>query len=144
MWLGKRHLINWVYNMENWIKKQKSFVSYNIALLLSKIGFEEEVIATYDYDEGLKVFAFTVPNKGIFELGFERGWCIRAPLYPDLIEWLTQKHNIILSYDITFDDKNWYYYTIWEGSVRIKICEGAFDLTNALDNCLIEVIKFIK
>jgi hypothetical protein len=78
---------------------KEQFVTYEIALALKELGFDEEVLATYDTDEindskhELKIFAFAVPDKGIFEQGFKKGWCIRAPLWQQAIDYLREIHN---------------------------------------------------
>lgn len=78
---------------------KEQFVTYEIALALKELGFDKEVIATFDTDElsdnrELKIFAFAVPNKGIFEEGFKRGWCIKAPLWQQAIDWFREKYDI--------------------------------------------------
>lgn len=79
---------------------EEQFVTYEIALKLKELGFDEEVLATYDTDKldtknDLKIFAFSVPNKGIFEEGFKRGWCIKAPLWQQVIDWFRENHQIL-------------------------------------------------
>ena len=78
---------------------EEQFVTYEIALKLKELGFDEEVIATFDTDENneLRIFAFSVPDKGIFEIGFNKGWCIKAPLWQQVVDWLREKHNINVS-----------------------------------------------
>ena len=100
---------------------KKEFVTYEIALKLKELGFDEEVIATFDNNEEheLKIFAFLVPNKGIFEKGFQEGWCIKAPLWQQVIDWFREEHNLYISvlpfklndeYDIV--KLCWYYFVV--------------------------------
>lgn len=80
---------------------KEQFVTYEIALKLKELGFDEEVIATFDNNEEheLKIFAFSVPNKGIFEKGFQEGWCIKAPLWQQVIDFLKEKYQLHIYID---------------------------------------------
>lgn len=97
---------------------EKEFVPYEIALKLKELGFDGEVIATFDTskDHKLDIFAFSVPNKGIFEEGFKKGWCIKAPLWQQAIDWFREKYNLYLSVEANFSNKRWYFVTgtMWE------------------------------
>lgn len=92
---------------------KEQFVTYEIALQLKEKGFKEEVLATYDTEKTdsrneLKIFAFSVPNKGIFEEGFNRGWCIRAPLWQQAIDWLRGECFNIVIFPVN-DRTEWFY-----------------------------------
>lgn len=76
---------------------KEQFVTYEIALKFKELGFDEEVIATFDTDENneLKIFAFSVPDKGIFEEGFKREWCIKTPLWQQAIDFLKERKVLV-------------------------------------------------
>lgn len=76
----------------------KEFVTYEIANQLVDFGFDNNVIAAYEtFDNNkLSIFAFSIPNKGVFEHGFNNGWCIKAPLWQQAIDWFREEHNIVI------------------------------------------------
>jgi|LFRM01.1.fsa_nt_gb hypothetical protein len=116
-------------------KIEKQFVTYEIALKLKELDFDEEVIALYDTEFvetkcKLNIFAFTVPNKGVFEEGFKKGWCIKAPLWSQVIGWLKLNHKILIA-------------ELWDGWEFAKEDED-FIACETLEQAILEVIEIIN
>lgn len=131
---------------------KEQFVTYEISLKLKELGFDEEVIATFDTYENneLKIFAFSVPNKGIFEEGFKKGWCIKAPLYQQVTDWFREKHNIhiVVSGRLVNDPKKktykWEVYGDFEEEPG-KLYEGLNkDYYTAYNEAILKAIELIK
>ena len=137
---------------------QNQFCNYEIALKLKELGFNEEVIAAFNTeDKVLSVFAFSVPNKGIFEQGFEKGWCIKAPLWQQIIDWFREKHKYSVSIHVDEDNstpsdiKYWYCIDSFFEVPNNKIVrEGIEEVDNfnsyqeAREQAILKAIKLIK
>jgi hypothetical protein len=77
---------------------EKEFVSYEIALDMKSIGFDEPCFGRYYYKES---YPMLNPNSGETELVFEFGQYIKqteitilAPLYQQAFRWFREKHGI--------------------------------------------------
>ena len=71
----------------------KEFVTYNQALALKELGFDEPCLAFYSPKEELHP-VFQEPSKGPY---FNNGSFIetlRAPLYQQAFRWFREKHNL--------------------------------------------------
>lgn len=90
--------------MENNLNINSQFASYEIALPMSRIGFDEECIAVYSptyglipqYQVGDEFDCFknsTITADGYFT----------APLWQQVIDWFREKHKIFI--EIRFADK---------------------------------------
>ena len=99
-------------------KFEKQFVSYDVAVKLKELNYNEDCLAMFsiidedqpDYHK-LKIFSFDITGRQFFELGFEKGWAIKAPLWSEVIDWFREKHNIhfhINLHDLC-DSKSWRY-----------------------------------
>ncbi len=131
---------------------KEQFVTYEISLKLKELGFDEEVIATFDTYENneLKIFAFSVPNKGIFEEGFKKGWCIKAPLYQQVTDWFREKHNIhiVVSGRLVNDPKKktykWEVYGDFEEEPGKLYAGLDKDYYTAYNEAILKAIELIK
>lgn len=139
------------YNKE--IKEQ--FVTYKIAKELKELGFDDEVLATYDTEEvltenELKIFAFSVPNKGIFEEGFKKNWCIRAPLWQQTLNWLIIKYNIFIQPKreiFNLIEHTWSFdiYDITMGKLHIPTGYHNFpNYPKMIESAILKVIEILK
>jgi hypothetical protein len=74
---------------------QKEFVTYEIAVILKVIGFNEPCIAYYVND----TFKFKIYlNKDAnYNYDFTVGNLVAAPLWQQVIDWLREKHDVHLS-----------------------------------------------
>lgn len=67
------------------------FVPFEIARQLKDKGFNEECLAYWNADPFLKSPAFNIAKPFVHE------WCLPAPLYQQVIDWLREKHEIYIS-----------------------------------------------
>lgn len=63
---------------------KEQFCTYEIALKLKELGFNEECLASY--------FEWPIPDRGTFELSL-RG-TIHAPLWQQAIDWFREKYDL--------------------------------------------------
>jgi hypothetical protein len=67
---------------------EREFVSYEIALALKELGFDEPCFGYYNIDPQLKNPVFNMIKP------FEHIWCLPAPLYQQAFRWFREKHNL--------------------------------------------------
>jgi hypothetical protein len=66
----------------------KEFISYEQALALKELGFDEPCFGYYNIDPQLKTPAFNMVKP------FEHEWCLPTPTYSQAFRWFRQKYNI--------------------------------------------------
>ena len=78
---------------------EKEFVSYEQALDLKELGFDELCICIYNREKSLRVNVFNNPNDRFksVQLSYNNGK-IPAPLYQQTFRWFREKFG--LSYEI--------------------------------------------
>ena len=74
---------------------KEQFVTYEIALSLKELGFDEECFGFFDGSRNNKLW-YEMPNKGI---NYIPTYAILAPLWQQVIDWFDNK-NIIIGIDI--------------------------------------------
>jgi hypothetical protein len=67
---------------------EKEFVTYEQAVDLKELGFDEPCFGYYNIDPQLKTPAFNMVKP------FEHEWCLPAPLYQQAFRWFREKHGI--------------------------------------------------
>lgn len=82
---------------------KKQFVTYEIALGLKELGFDEEVLAYFTSEKKLE-FTDT-------DLSISGGqWLLPAPLWHQAFDWLRKKYGIMVQVEYTFKrNVNWKY-----------------------------------
>ncbi len=112
------------------------FVSYELALKLKELGFDQECIAGY-YSGGELIFINNIDNKlkewvGMFLLDFP------APLWQQAFDWLLIKYREIYNVDISL--------TFWfDGSGHCKEMsedDNLFDFDTKIE-CLDKLINIV-
>ena len=123
----------------------KEFVTYNQALALKELGFDEPCFDYYNPIEH-KLNIFGVVNS---ELDFNKAW-IPAPLYQQAFRWFREKHQIeaIVSciysktLDISYEERRYHCYIVRDGittkGIKFKTYEGAEEA------CLEKLIEICK
>lgn len=94
---------------------EKEFVTYEIALKLKELGFDEEVCGIY---RGSRLYPI---------LGFERVNSIKysviaAPLWQQVIDWFRKQYDIVveINHGLTLDVMPTFYYSIWKMNGAIE------------------------
>ena len=84
---------------------EKQFVTYEIALSVKELGFNEECLACYSPHLGNGVFELTSKGssneKSSFNERFIKAGAVNgcsAPLWQQVIDWLREKHGIIIGF----------------------------------------------
>jgi len=94
---------------------QKQFVTYEIALKLKELVFDEECLARFEEDNYLHI----VTSNNIGRRKF-----IQVPLWQQVFDWFREKHNIvILITPYTADYWTFKIYTL-SGIVRVLYLNG--------------------
>ncbi len=77
---------------------QKQFVTYEIALKLKELGFDEDCINFYSFYSGIgwSLSLLGVTNEDVVEqmVCHHNIKGIKAPLYQQVTDWFREKHNI--------------------------------------------------
>ena len=72
---------------------KEQFVTYEIALALKELGFDEKCIAFYYiFDDEEKFLISTISNTNS---SWDNGY-ISAPLWQQVIDWFREKHDIVI------------------------------------------------
>jgi hypothetical protein len=66
----------------------KEFISYEQALALKELGFDEPCFGYYNIDPQLKTPAFNMVKP------FEHEWCLPAPTYSAAFRWFREKYGL--------------------------------------------------
>ena len=94
---------------------KKQFATYEIALKLKELGFNEECFGYYHINEGYtKGYAFC------YSENTRTSDCsVLAPLWQQVIDWFREKHGIIISpaYDHIRGNGN---YLVWFYNIKTK------------------------
>jgi hypothetical protein len=91
----------------------KEFITYELALRLKALGFDELCFAYFKDEE------FQYPNPyEPFKNSEMKSWCITAPLYQQAFRWFREKYNIFpeILTDCTTRPKFCYTYTKFFGN----------------------------
>ena len=101
---------------------KKQFVTYEIALKLKELGFDEECLAYYDINILFPVeqplpdeFNTTKTNNIYYDNDFHypliklEDDIIIAPLYQQVTDWFRKKHNIHIEIELTDNTMQFYY-----------------------------------
>ena len=84
---------------------EKQFVNYKIARILKEKGFKENCLAVY-VNEKFQIprgFGITFATYGMCEIVKTS---ILAPLWQQAIDWLREKHKIMIFFDFSIDNNN--------------------------------------
>lgn len=119
------------------------FVTYKVAKLLKKKGFNESCLGYY-FGDKLKYPSELATTESQDKCQYITTG-ILAPTLEQAINWLMDNHNIFILPHITFDDKNghWYYYSI-KYRKNSDFTEGSFNRNQALETAILEALNLIK
>jgi hypothetical protein len=114
---------------------KKEFVSYDQAVALKKLGFDEQCFSFYDSDGEL------YESEGYYKKGYNvSDEEVIAPLKQQVFRWFREKYDL-LSYIRKVGSNYWYNIDIEDGNEF----EGRFDTyEEAEDACINRLIKISK
>jgi hypothetical protein len=127
---------------------ENEFVTYEQALALKELGFDEPCFGRYYYKES---YPMLNPNSGETELVFEFGQYIKqteitilAPLYQQAFRWFREKHNLVfnfISYNIVKPGE--YHWSItWNDEAKVSGIVKTYE--EAEQACLDKLIEICK
>ena len=110
---------------------KKQFVTYEIALKLKELGFDEECLAWFDENKEIQIAPDVYKkwtSKPLTNLNIIKVFnidCITAPLYQQVTDWIREKHNIHIEIELTDNTMQFYYQYctynyIWEYDKTFK------------------------
>ena len=114
---------------------EKQFVTYEIALKLKELGFDEECLAWYLPEIYIKDNICT-PILG----AYCRNWSsskdrLNCPLYQQVTDWFREKHNIHIEVELTDNTMQFYYqYCIVDSKNREHHDEDMIDQATRIYN----------
>ena len=127
----------------------KEFVTYEVALALKDLGFDEECMAGYDKEDNTLYIAYII-NAGV---QFNSHYYDKAPLKQQVFRWFREKYEFyyhIFPLQITASDKKGYRYS-WEiyNHTPEWIAEdssilGSFTYEEAENACIDKLISITK
>ena len=90
---------------------KEQFVTYEIALKLKELGFDEKCFGYYsEQHDKTKLLCLYQEEDYFDEIRLE------APLWQQVIDWLREKYNLYISIEANFSKKRWYFVVgnLWE------------------------------
>lgn len=134
---------------------KEQFVTYEIALKLKELGFNDECLACYT--PHLRNGIFELISKGssneksAFNERFVKANAVNgcsAPLWQQVIDWVREKQNIYINVEpITFDDEPTYVFEIINlknGMLLNDINSSFEDPNEAHEQAILKAIDIIK
>jgi hypothetical protein len=91
---------------------KEQFVTYEIALKLKELGFNEECLCGWEIGYQNIPYLHSPHNKNTFGIPNFKKYChsnkhiIQAPLWQQVIDWLREEYNINIKFEPTTQDKH--------------------------------------
>jgi len=122
---------------------EKEFVSYDQALALKELGFDESCFGCYD-EKG--VFGLTVMSIKQYYINIkEDTWNCSAPLYQQVFRWFREIHNIDFAVLEKYKDLGKFYGGyVNQNDVRISFGSDFKTYEEAENACIDKLIEIIK
>lgn len=116
---------------------KRQFVTYDIALKLKELGFNEECIGFYYLYESKEHFLIsTVYNTNS---SWEDKISMSAPLWQQVVDWLREKHDIVIDIARIHNNSDNYHFAI---NLQWEYHEG--DYHQAREQAILKAIERIK
>jgi hypothetical protein len=129
---------------------EKQFVTYPITLALKELGFNDfHRFGWYIIEDGTE-FGKSLHVSGDEAFYFNPEYCIKAPLWQQVIDYFRTKHNIVIEltrFEHTDDVVEWaYIIEKWDGNVIVEYhdCEHFATYEEAREAAILEAIKLVK
>jgi hypothetical protein len=118
---------------------KKEFVSYEQALALKELGFDEECFGGYDIDKELYI---GYENN---EILFNPSYYIITPLKQQVFRWFREKHNIDFAVLEKYKDLGKFYGGyVNQNDVRVSFGSDFKTYEEAEDACIDRLIEIVK
>ena len=118
----------------------KEFVTYEQALALKELGFDEPCFGLWNLNNG----KYEVDIIGVCKYSKEFKYReVLAPTFSQSFRFLREKHGLFTQPNRTIDTSGvWYYFSI--ATKRTDVCEGSFSYEEAEQACLDKLIEICK
>ena len=111
---------------------KEQFVTYEIALKLKELGFDEKCFAWFAENKEIQIAPDVYKkwtSKPLTNLNIIKVFnidCITAPLYQQVTDWFREKHNIWIQIEMQYYDGITYTYTIIQNNGKVIKSEEEF------------------
>ena len=128
---------------------KEQFVTYEIALKLKELGFDEDCINFYSFypNIGWSLSLLGVTNEDVVEqmVCHHNIKGIKAPLWQQVIDWFREKHNIWIQIEMQYYDGITYTYTIIQNNGKVIKSEEEFhEYYEAREQAILKAIELCK
>jgi hypothetical protein len=124
---------------------EEQFVTYEIALKLKELGFDEKCLGIYSGMQKIycdsKTEHFTSQEKAQYIFGNDKVKCILAPLWQQVIDWFREK-DIVIEIRRNFP-KDQYFYTVG-GKTFQHVSDSIFNYLKAREHAILKAIELWK
>ena len=126
---------------------KEQFVTYEIALKLKELGFDEECFGRYEGTDyylekwnGVKLEPTHTTSQNTFS------WQLAStPLWQQVIDWFREKHNIWIQIEMQYYDGITYTYTIIQNNGKVIKSEEEFhEYYEAREQAILKAIELCK
>jgi hypothetical protein len=115
---------------------EKEFVTYELALRMKQLGFNEPCLAFYGDENDFSMDSSRKNNP------FRKTECV-APTYSQAFRWFREKYGLFTQPNRTVDKEGaWYYFSI--ETKRTDVCEGSFSYEEAELACMEKLIEIVE
>ena len=128
---------------------KKQFVTYEIALKLKELGFDEECINEYWFTckklrfsfESIKnIYHYKRSNSDNNDISL-----ISAPLWQQVIDWFREKHNLWIQIEMEYYDGITYNYVIIQNNGKVIKFEDEFhEYYEAREQAILKAIELCQ
>lgn len=116
---------------------EKEFVTYEIALAVKELGFNENCLGFFEY--GSMDEEWHLRTRYISKTDFEGKYILKAPLYQQLIDWFRYEKDIQIC---EFTDG--YKLYSWKNENLITTISDGSSLENCRENAILKAIELCK
>ena len=127
---------------------EEQFVTYEIALKLKELGFDEKCFAIYDaYQDNRLVYLCEDGrnHSGTIKTNASMDFSCLAPLWQQVIDWFIEEHNIFI--EITYEgglhkDTSLYSFQLWSNQTSNKSDKMSY--CEAREQAILKAIELCK
>lgn len=126
---------------------KKQFVTYEIALKLKELGFDEHTLGYFGKDNNFRIAEDSCNYGGIYSTCplIRRNNFILAPLWQQVIDWLREKYDYNITYNVLkgFDGEIVKNYIFKGGDIQsnFKILSKRTDFYEAREQAILKAIE---
>ncbi|MDA3856287.1 MAG: hypothetical protein PF569_08570 [Candidatus Woesearchaeota archaeon] len=120
---------------------KKQFCTYEIALALKELGFDEKCFGWYN--PKIMVYSFDIGFISNSEKWLHEDQCA-APLWQQAIDWLDNKYNIFITLALLANGYGFYIHNNYNNTNKGDGCGIYYTLYQAREVAILKAIEIIK